>query len=388
MEFEEKKKVDTITPPIFFFYANPELQNIMMPTMLSAIGPTDVWITVLATLATFFVYQYRWLIPSYIARWHLRFLAPSCDEQDIKVSGIHIYPLKSARGCDLSQATLDEMGLAHDRRLLAVKGRLPDKDNHRFLTQRQAPHLVSISTLVEKDKVTLTSPMGQMTLDVSKKTLLSAKRLKIGIWEDQAVAADLGDQAAKYIQSVIHPDEEERNVSFGDTRLVSVLPNNLHARRSITTDMSIAAYHRGKAPQIAMADAFPLLIISEESLQALNDRLVKKGRSPVPMKQFRPNIVVKGCEAFAEDYWKAIKVGDVTLFVISSCPRCKMSCIDQDTGSMSMEPLETLSEFREFGNEDEAYFGVYAVAQECQGQQIKVGDKVTVLLDGDPTYGE
>ena len=55
------------------------------------------------------------------------------------------------------------------------------------------------------------------------------------------------------------------------------------------------------------ADAFPFLLISEESLADLNSRL----DSPVTMRNFRPNIVVKGCNApYEEDTWKKIVIGE------------------------------------------------------------------------------
>ncbi len=46
------------------------------------------------------------------------------------------------------------------------------------------------------------------------------------------------------------------------------------------------------------ADGYPILLTSEEGLQDLNSRL----DTAVPMNCFRPNLVVKGCEPFAEDY--------------------------------------------------------------------------------------
>jgi uncharacterized protein YcbX len=152
--------------------------------------------------------------------------------------------------------------------------------------------------------------------------------------------------------------------------------------------MPVAAYHGGKLPQVSLADAYPLLICSENSLEALNVRLLRKGETPVTMDQFRPNIVVKGVDAFEEDEWKVIKIGNTIFHITGSCPRCKMSCIDQETGKVSLEPLETLSEFREFGEQDEAYFGVYAVAQDLRKHTIHVGDKITSLLDGEPEWAE
>jgi hypothetical protein len=236
----------------------------------------------------------------------------------------------------------------------------------------------------------MSSPLcnKSVNVDVSDQALRQAKRLKVGIWEDQVLVADLGEKAAEFVQQIIHNDEIERGVSFGDARLISVLPNRIHNRPTAPDGFPAAAYHRGKLPQVGMADAYPLLICSEESLEALNLRLVKKGETPVAMDRFRPNLVVKGCDAFEEDEWKAIKIGSTILHIISSCPRCKVCNVDQKTGKASLEPLETLSEFREFGEQDEAYFGVYGAAQDLRPHTIHVGDEIKVLLEGDPAWNE
>lgn len=62
-------------------------------------------------------------------------------------------------------------------------------------------------------------------------------------------------------------------------------------------------FHRAVKPdpavflaQVAYPDASPLLVLSEASLADLNTRLEKK----VKMDNFRPNIVVTGCDAFEE----------------------------------------------------------------------------------------
>ena len=90
------------------------------------------------------------------------------------------------------------------------------------------------------------------------------------------------------------------------------------------------------------ADGYPILIISEESLQDLNSRL----EIPVPMNRFRPNLVVKGCEPYAEDTWNKIEVGDVELAIVKPCDRCVVTTIDKTTLEQSKEPLKTLAVYR------------------------------------------
>jgi hypothetical protein len=90
------------------------------------------------------------------------------------------------------------------------------------------------------------------------------------------------------------------------------------------------------------ADGYPMLLASEEGLQDLNSRL----DTPVPMNRFRPNLVVKGCEPFAEDTWNRIRAGNVELAVVKPCARCEVTTIDKNTLESSKEPLKTLGKYR------------------------------------------
>jgi uncharacterized protein YcbX len=374
----------------------------LFPTHTETWNSTHLLAVAVAAVVLFLLIEYRMLFRCQFARWQLSYTISkqvddesatdtSGGQQDFCVSSLYIYPLKSARRVNLQKVDLDELGVQNDRRLCVVRGKFPDKPVPRAITQRQAPSLITVSVSIqEDDTVTLSSPLcnKSVNVDVSDQALLKAKRLKVGIWEGQVLVADLGDKAAQFIQQIVRNNEIERGVSFGDARLISVLPNRIHSRPTASEGFPVAAYHRGKIPHVGMADAYPLLICSENSLEALNARLVKKGEAPVTMDRFRPNLVVKGCDAFVEDEWKVIKIGDTILHIISSCPRCKVCCIDQETGKASLEPLETLSEFREFGEQDEAYFGVYGVAQDLRPHTIHVGDEIKVLLEGDPTWDE
>jgi len=103
---------------------------------------------------------------------------------------------------------------------------------------------------------------------------------------------------------------------------------------------------------VSFADGFPLLLISQASLDDLNARL----SSPVPMNRFRPNLVVSGCEAFAEDSWRRIRVGEIEFDVAKPCSRCVMPSIDQASGRKDSEILRVLAGYRR-GEDRQTYFG-------------------------------
>ena len=313
----------------------------IFPTIADTWNGTNLLAVIVPAIIVFALFEYRMLFRCHFARWQLLYVTSKQvdneksdkeEDEDIYVSSLRIYPLKSAHCVELKHADLDELGLKNDRRLLVVRGKMPDKPVQRFITQRQAPRLATVFVSIENDStVTLSSPLcnKSVKVDVSDQALLKAKQLKVGIWEDQVLVADLGDEAAQFIQNVLQADEVERGVSFGDARIISILPNSIHNRPACSDGMPVAAYHRGKLPQVSMADDYPLLICSEDSLKVLNARLIKKGETPVTMDRFRPNIVVKGVDAFEEDEWKAIKIGKIIFHITGSCPRCKLSCIDQ-----------------------------------------------------------
>jgi len=121
--------------------------------------------------------------------------------------------------------------------------------------------------------------------------------------------------------------------------------------------------HRNMAPRYAVqgesvsfADGMPYVMIGQSSLDELNQRL----EVPVPMNRFRPNLVFSGGQAFEEDQFTRIKVGEVDFQVVKPCARCVLITVDQQTGEKGKEPLATLATYRTVNNK--VYFGQNAVA--------------------------
>lgn len=95
------------------------------------------------------------------------------------------------------------------------------------------------------------------------------------------------------------------------------------------------------------------------------------------MLRFRPNLVVEGSAAFAEDDWKRVRIGDVEFRVVKPCSRCILTTIDPQTGERSAdrEPLATLQKYR--AQADGAMFGQNLV-NDGNGR-LQVGMAVTVI---------
>ena len=269
----------------------------------------------------------------------------------VKVTEINIFPIKSLRGISLASAALTRRGFRHDRCWMLV-------DSHgRFITQRQYAQLALVETRLHDDGITVRAPDGG-SLEVPLQPA-SGQCVEVSVWDDRVSAV-----AAR----------EEINAWFSDylgtaCQLVAMPPDSV---RAVDASYAVSAQD-----QVGFADGFPFLLIGEGSLRDLNRRLLQRGESAVPMIRFRPNIVVDSDEAFVEDHWRRIKIGDVVFHVVKPCSRCVIPTIDLQTAARHKEPLRTLLEYRKTGNK--AYFGQNLVHEFVPDAVISVGDPVQVL---------
>ena len=129
----------------------------------------------------------------------------------------------------------------------------------------------------------------------------------------------------------------------------------------------------GYAPEgkfTSFADAYPFLMLSEESLNDLNTRL----ETPVSINRFRPNLVFTEATPYFEDELEDFTINEVKFTGLENCARCSIISINQDNATISKEPLKTLSTFRRSGNN--VCFGRYVV--HAGEGKISVGDKILV----------
>ena len=127
---------------------------------------------------------------------------------------------------------------------------------------------------------------------------------------------------------------------------------------------------------VSFADGYPFMLIGEDSLANLNEKL----KEPLPMNRFRPNFVVADSEAFAEDGWKKIRIGDAIFNVVKPCERCVIPTIDQQTGiKTGVEPTKTLASFRTKKSiKKKVLFGQNLIVEK-EGNVLRIGDKIEIL---------
>ncbi len=228
------------------------------------------------------------------------------------LSEIRRYPIKSCRGESLLSASLDDLGIEGDRRWMLVDA------NGDFLSIREVPRMTLIQAKILHGQLLLRWP-GQGFHSPE----FSTQAITVQVWKDQVQAwEDISGLSQKISEFLDTP-----------CRLV-FMP--LDSKRKVEAENLLNTHHT------ALSDGYPLMLLSEASLSDLNTRL----ENPVTMERFRPNLVVSGAQAFEEDRWKRIRIGEIEFEVVKPCPRCSIPTVDPETGEMGIEPMKTLASYR------------------------------------------
>ncbi|WP_424948208.1 MOSC domain-containing protein [Candidatus Spongiihabitans sp.] len=269
------------------------------------------------------------------------------------ISEIHVYPVKSLGGISLQSARLTLAGFQFDRQWMVVQ---PDGT---FMTQRRFPQMALIETAIVDDALVL-STFG-MEAHVVKPVDDNAGRINTEVWGDAVRALEHDPITNEWLSQALD----------SPCKLVSFPPDQTRQ-----CDQKFA----NSGEHTKFADSFPLLLLSQESLDDLNQRL----QAPVGMDRFRPNIVVAGCDAFAEDHWHTIRVKNdsshVNLRMVKPCARCSVPTVNQQTGVLAgPEPIHTLSRYRQ--RDGAVYFGMNLIPDLIPDKEgsIRVGDSVSVV---------
>ena len=270
-----------------------------------------------------------------------------------RVAELWLYPVKSLGGIRLDAAALERRGLRHDRRWMVVDA------SGRGLTQREQPRLAAIRTAIGPERLVLDVP-GHGCQEVPLQERKGAGgRLTVRVWGDTVPA--LGGDPALDAALSAYLDRPVRLVRLADD-----------ARRACDPTYAPAGSETG------FADGFPLLVTGEGSLNALNDAIVGRGGEPVPMTRFRPNLVLGGLDAGAEDRAASVRVGDVRLLFVKPCDRCVITTIDQETGEKTgKEPIGALGATRRNPRTRGVMFGQNAVpaAETALPARLEVGEE-------------
>ncbi|WP_244931869.1 MOSC N-terminal beta barrel domain-containing protein [Nocardioides sp. W7] len=275
------------------------------------------------------------------------------------LSSIHRFPVKSCRGESVDAAVVEPWGLAGDRRWMVVD------EAGEVITVREVNRLVLVHPALTGDGLVVTAPdlprLGVAIPDPATQTPVS-------LWGSRLTAAPAGPEADAWFGKAL--GRPARLVHLDDP-----------TRRATSPAFS------EPGDRVSLADGYPLLVASESSLAALNDVVAERSEGahpPLPMTRFRPNVVVAGAEAWAEDDWRRIRIGDAVFRAVKGCARCVITTVDPETGERGKEPIATLARIRRW--DGATWFGVNLVPDNAD-VTIRVGDEVEVLESVQPGGG-
>ncbi len=276
------------------------------------------------------------------------------------ISEINIYPVKSLKGISLNEAAVEDRGLEYDRRWMLTT---PDGV---FFTQREYPKMAAIKVEVTENGLLISaeeSPGIMIPFEPDQ-----PQKQDVTIWQSVCEGEVYGEDVNRWFSQVLGVD----------CQLV-YMPDD--SRRSVNQ-----RFDQGH-DIVSFADGYPLMVLGEASLADLNSRLETR----LPMNRFRPNLVVSGSEAFAEDNWTRIRIGDAVFRSTKPSERCVITTVDQAVGGFDgKEPLKTLASYRmaktvfperyeSFGcGENAVLFGQNLIAENTGGV-VRVGDGIEIL---------
>ena len=265
----------------------------------------------------------------------------------ILLKDIYIYPIKSLGGIRLSSWPVTKTGFKYDRNWMLIDA------GNQFLSQRRLPRMALIKTNLTEQKLVVSAP-GMNNLSLALEPAQSAT-IRGTIWNDRL---DLWAVSAEADAWFRHFLEVDCRLVYQPAQVIRQVDQR-YARAEDRTSLS---------------DGFPFLIISEASLEALNNELPAE----IGMERFRPNLVVSGCPAYAEDTWREITIGDIGFRLPKPSSRCAVPTINSETAKIGKEPLTTLNRLRKWNNK--VYFGQNAVHDDLG--VLSVGDQVMIRKTG------
>jgi uncharacterized protein YcbX len=277
----------------------------------------------------------------------------SIPEVTARIERLFVYPIKSCAGVELREAVLTETGLDLDRAWMVVD------EAGEFVTQRELPRMALIRPQLKLHEVVLRAP-GMLALHLQIDAVEEPAQVRI--WGEAVSAYDMGPIAAQWFSDFLGRK----------LRLVRFDPD--HRR------LSSLKWTGGVEAPNQFSDGFPLLVVSQGSLDLLNEKLAASGQAAVGVERFRPNIVLSGMQAHDEDRVAMFELAGeppVRLQPVKPCKRCPIPDIDPATGQSEPVVSAALQRYRSNGRLGGAVsFGMNLIIAQGVDQTLKVGQAV------------
>ena len=240
--------------------------------------------------------------------------------EKLTLSHLFIYPIKSLGGISLQKGHIGDRGLEHDREWMLI-----DQEGT-FISQRKYPQLALLQTSITATTLTVQhkhDPHQSISFSITEHL---DSPIAVSIWDDHCTGLEVNTEVSNWFS--VYLKMNVKLVKMPETEKRIVDPR--YALHGAT---------------VGFADAYPSLIIGQSSLDLLNTKLAHQ----ISMDRFRPNLVFTGGDAHLEDEIAEFSLGEVHFYRAKPCTRCVLITVDQQTGEKSLEPLKTLSTYRNFG---------------------------------------
>lgn len=266
---------------------------------------------------------------------------------ELVITSLFIYPIKSLAGISIKDSQVESRGLKFDRRWMLVD------DNNQFITQRDHPKMAFLQPEITESSISVGHRKQNIApIIISLSEPLSEPEM-VTIWDDTCPAKEVSKEANDWFSKVLEMD----------CRLMYMHDTSIR--------QADQRYAINETDKVSFADGYPVLMVSEESMNQLNQKMGLN----YSMERFRPNIVFKGGDPHQEDNLRKVQTGEVEFYGVKPCARCVLTTIDPRTTEQGKEPLKTLSTYRKLNNK--ILFGENFIP--TKEGQIKLGDSLSIL---------
>lgn len=282
-------------------------------------------------------------------------MTPPSPDISARIARLFVYPVKSCAGVELQESVLTETGLDLDRAWMVVD------EQGEFVSQRELPRMALIQPKLRFHDMVLRAP-GMLALHVSIEEV--EQPVKVRVWGDEVSAYDMGPIAAQWFTDFLGRK----------LRLVRFDPD--HRR------LSSLRWTGGVEALNQFSDGYPLLVLSQASMDDLNTRLETAGHAPVGIERFRPNLVLEALGSHDEDRLPELTVAladdrEAVLQLVKPCARCPIPNVDPLTGLSSPVVGDMLQAYRQDARLDGACtFGMNAIVRSGVDCTLRVGQTV------------
>ena len=260
----------------------------------------------------------------------------------MKVEKLFIYPIKGLRAVPVDSINVGKTGFEHDRNYM-----LADSKDGSLICQRNSDLLTQMLLSREGNSWKVSCNNDSLVI---KDNTISSYQLEVEVWDARFVCNEVSVEHSIWFSKQLQKDVKLVVMPNIDTRIKEI------KKAPYTTPLKFV-------------DGYPILSLGTKSVEYLNSKLTDK----IDESRFRPNIFIKTNVPHEEDKWSDFMIGSDCLFRnIKPCVRCQVIMIDQVTGAVGKEPLQTLSTYRKFDND--VCFGSYSIV--LKGGEIKVGDEI------------